>query len=608
MKKNDWILIFSVILYTFLFYNQFAGVNFLIFNIALVIGLFLKDKSVLQSTNWKISAVFSLLTSLAITIYGNGIAVFANVLALSLLSAYSLKIKNSFLFSVAFSFYSYASSIFYMVLDWQRRNTVETERSLPSVKKTFLIVIPVLISFVFLFIYRASNPLFDDFIEKINLDFISFELIFFTIGGFIILYGFYYHRKINFLSLIDENSKQTISMAERQTTFFGRTLTLNDELYSGKLLFILLNLMILIINVLDFDFLFISHQLPEGITYSQFVHQGAGALIFSILISICIILFYFRGEINFSSQSKFIKALAYLWIIQNVIMLISTALRNGMYIQEYGLTYKRIGVYTYLLLTIIGLITTFIKIRSFKTTSYLIRINSWLFYGVLVLTCFVNWDLMITNYNMKYSGKQSKEYLAGLSETNLPQLYLLEMDRSKSIQPIAIDTVNRASVRYEKLLSSKHFEFNSKDEAMSWRSWNYDHVRVKNELQELNLNSTITLLRLPGRGLYNLNVMKNLWNLTSLDVSSNHIESISAVTIFPGLVELNISRNRLKNISGIENLSKLEYLDLSGNFITDYSPLHSMKNLKKLKLPQGVSPGQLEGIIINLPDVILIKG
>ena len=214
MKKNDWILIISVILYTFLFYNQFAGVNFLIFNIALVIGLILKDKSVLQSNNWKISAVFSLLTSLAITIYGNGIAVFANVLALSLLSAYSLKIKNSFLFSVAFSFYSYASSIFYMVLDWQRRNTVETERSLPSVKKTFLIVIPVLIAFVFLFIYRASNPLFDDFIEKINLDFISFELIFFTIGGFIILYGFYYHRKINFLSLIDENSKQTISMAD----------------------------------------------------------------------------------------------------------------------------------------------------------------------------------------------------------------------------------------------------------------------------------------------------------------------------------------------------------------------------------------------------------
>ncbi len=607
MKKNDWILIISVILYTFLFYNQFAGVNFLIFNIALVIGLYLKDKSVLQTSNWKISAVFSLLTSIAITIYGNGIAVFANVIALSLLSAYSLKIKNSFLFSVAFSFYSYASSIFYIVLDWQRRNTAETERSLPSVKETFLIVIPVLIALVFLFIYRASNPLFNDFIEKINLEFISFELIFFTILGFIILYGFYYHRKINYISQWDENSKQTISdIADPRTTLFGRTLTQSDELYSGKLLFVLLNLMILVINILDFEFLFISHQLPVGITYSQFVHQGTGALIFSIVISIFIILFYFRGGINFSSKSKFIKMLAYLWIIQNVIMLISTALRNGMYIEEYGLTYKRIGVYTYLLLTIIGLVTTFVKIRNFKTASYLIRINSWLFYGVLAVSCFVNWDLLITNYNMKYSGKQSKEYLASLSETNLPQLYLLEMGRSKSIQPAA-DTIARDNIRFEKHLSSKHFEFNTKDEKMSWRSWNYDHIRVKNELLELNLNSTISILRLPGRGLYNLDVMRGLWNLTSLDVSSNHIESISAITIFPGLIELNISGNRLKNLNGIENLNKLEYLDLSGNFITDYSPLHSLKNLKKLKLPHSISPSQMEGILIKLPEIILIK-
>ena len=30
---------------------------------------------------------------------------------------------------------------------------------------------------------------------------------------------------------------------------------------------------------------------------------------------------------------------------QNVIMLVSTSMRNGLYIDEYGLTYKRIGVF-----------------------------------------------------------------------------------------------------------------------------------------------------------------------------------------------------------------------------------------------------------------------
>ena len=608
MKKNDWILIVSVILYSFLFYNQFAGLNFLIFNIAMISGLWMKDKTIAHNRKWQLSAFFSIATSIAITIYGNGLAVFANVIALSLLSSFSLKGNNSFLFSLAFSFYSYATSVFYMVIDWQKRANNEASRSVPSVKKSFLIIIPILVAFLFLFLYRASNPLFNDFIKKINLDFISFELIFFTICGFVLLYGFYYHRKIGFISAMDENSKQTVLNEPNGSTFlFGKTLTQSDELFSGKLLFILLNSLILILNILDYDFLFISHQLPDGITYSEFVHQGIGALIFSILISVFIIIFYFRGEINFSEKNKVIKALAYLWIIQNVIMLISTAMRNGLYISEYGLTYKRIGVYVYLLLTVIGLVTTYIKIVNHKTASYLIRINSWLFYFVMVVSCFINWDMLITSYNVKHSGKSSKEYLVTLSGTNLPVLFSLESGNEIYIETIGNDSMARNEISYQRKLGTKLLDFVSDGQKRGWRSFNYDHTRVLNELSDMNFRSEITFLCLPGKGLYKLNDLKSFYNVTSLDIASNYIESISEVNIFPGLKRLNISFNRLKTLNGIENLHNLEYLNIKGNSITDYSSLLSLKKLKQIHLPENITQDQLNSIMLKFPEIIIVK-
>ncbi len=608
MKKNDWILIVSVILYSFLFYKQFAGLNFLIFNVALIFGLWQKEKENAKNKEWLLSAFLSLVSSIAITIYGNGLAVFTNIIALSLLSSFSLKGNNSFLVSLAFSFYSYATSVFYMVTDWQKRANNERSKSVPSVKRTFLVVIPILITLFFLFLYRASNPLFNDFIENINLDFISFELIFFAMFGFVLLYGFYYHRKIDFVSAFDENSKQIIlNEPSRETFLFGKSLSQSDELFSGKLLFVLLNLLILILNVLDFDFLFISHQLPEGVTYSQFVHQGTGALIFSILISVFIILFYFRGEINFSNKSKVVKTLAYLWIIQNVIMLVSTSMRNGLYIDEYGLTYKRIGVFIYLLLTAIGLVTTYIKIVKFKTASYLVRINSWLFYFVLVVSCFVNWDLLITNYNIKHNGKIGKEYLATLSETNLPQLILLETEEIKLMKSIIGDSVTDSQRYYEINLGSKLLEFMNVDQQIGWRSWNYDHVRVKNELVDLNRLSKIPLIRLEEKGLYDLNIMKDSWNVTNLNIRSNYISSLSEISIFPGLVKLDISWNRLYKLDGVENLQKLEYLNLRGNPINDFTPLLKLQNLKEVHLPANIPQIQVDALMKRFPELIVVK-
>ncbi len=288
-------------------------------------------------------------------------------------------------------------------------------------------------------------------------------------------------------------------------------------------------------------------------------------------------------------------------------MLISTALKNGMYIDEYGLTYKRIGVFIYLLLTSIGLITTYIKIAQHKTASFLIRINSWLFYFVLVVSCFVNWDLVITNYNIRHSGNRTKTYLLYLSETNLPQLFKIEKEERATLLSASIDSISEGQRVAQIKLSTKLFDFFLTDEQVDWRSWNYDRMRVKNELSDMNSRSEIISIRLPHRGLYDLMSLKNFWNITDLDIGNNYVQSFSAISYFPGLIKLDVSWNRLTKLDGIENFQKLEVIDLRGNLISNYSLLLNLKNLKEVHLSADIPQQQLDLLTNNFPGLKIYK-
>ena len=102
-----------------------------------------------------------------------------------------------------------------------------------------------------------------------------------------------------------------------------------------------------------------------------------------ILISIIISLYLFRGNQNFYKKSVLLKKLALAWLAQNVILAFSVGIRNVHYIEHYALAHKRIGVFFFLLATIIGLalvitsssVISYFEILhwiKFKTLSWLI--------------------------------------------------------------------------------------------------------------------------------------------------------------------------------------------------------------------------------------------
>jgi hypothetical protein len=615
MKKNDWILVTSALLYSYLFYQQNAGINFLIFTIALLAGLLVKKKELFNSHTWKMAALGSLLSAGCLAYYGSNLALVANLISLSVLSGLSISSKSSVVFSLLFSAYSYVTSLIFMYLDWIDRKQKESNLSTNGTFKKFLLVsIPVLITLLFFQLYRASNPLFNEFAARINFNFISTEWIAFTLGGFVLLYGFYYHKQVAALAAFDENGQvNLIAKPHQPFTLFGKEINLNDENFSGKIMFVLLNALLLLVNLLDFNFIFINRVLPADLTYSEFVHQGAGTVIASIMVAISIILFYFRSSLNFYGQSKTIKLMAYCWIIQNVVMLISTAFRNDLYIAEYGLTYKRIGVYVYLLLAAIGLVTTYIKILKLKSNHFLFRSNGWMFYGVLIIACFVNWDVIITWYNLHKSKQIEKTYLVKLSDKTLPQLFALESNPTLAKKEFINESyLNENAVynyrdevppsSYEQELSRKLYHFMEESLNTGWQSWYFEQYTTINTLKKLDEKGMIKSLDLSSTRIQTLAPLHDFDKITTLRLNRNNI-SLSELSYFPQLKHLEIQNNSLRNLVGIHAMPNLEYLDISINPIDDYSPLFELKYLKTLVINRAVHPNMIEKLNARIPGL-----
>jgi hypothetical protein len=474
MKKNDIILGSSVIVYSFLFFQQTAGINFLLFTLMLTAFLVIKDFTILFHKEWIVTAIGSMLSACCIVYTNSLLAIISNIISLSLMAGYSMNKNSSLIFSGLYSLYSYLSAVPFMFIDLaQNRKNRQTEDKIYV--KFFIILVPLIIATIFFFMYRGASPAFNEFAEKINIDFLTWELVRFTISGFILLYGFFYHRKISYLFHKDMLSSDQLTIAEADPkSLLLKFLSEANENLSGVVLLALLNILLMVVNIVDVNYIYMM-EIPKELSYSQFVHQGTGMLITSIVSAILIILYYFRGTQNFYEKNGTLKFLVYLWILQNLILILSTAARNQMYIGEYGLTYKRIGVYVYLLLSFIGLVTTLIKIITVKSNWFLFRKNAWAAYIVLVLSCLINWDMFITVYNIEYSKRIDREYLMELTPASLPYLW-------KYSDQLYNSNVNKVITQTK--------EFQLEWENANWQSWSYEKYRIYSALEKFKEEPT----------------------------------------------------------------------------------------------------------------------
>jgi hypothetical protein len=364
MNKKTISILCLTALYSILFYEQHVGINFLLFTLAALGFFFFQDKSAFKSTPVLLISFAAIFTASFALIHNSNLAMWSTIITLFVVPGVFINKRSSIVIDFVCSIYTSLVSCAYTIID-----AVESGKNNKGKGFLYLLkyLVPLVFVIMFFFIYRAMNPLFEKFTQEIA-EIISIGWVFFTLAGFLLVYSFYKQQRS---TKVDEWEKNWILNILPENVKTPKW----NEAIAFILLFVVLNLMLFSVNFMDINYLYLGEGMPDGITHKQFVHKGVGMLILSIILGISILLFFFRGALNFAKSKNLIKILAFLWVLQNAFMVISTTVRNTMYVDAALLTYKRIGVYFWLFFAIIGLITLFIKLQRNKTVWYLARQN-----------------------------------------------------------------------------------------------------------------------------------------------------------------------------------------------------------------------------------------
>ncbi|CAL6009922.1 leucine-rich_repeat domain-containing protein [Hexamita inflata] len=119
--------------------------------------------------------------------------------------------------------------------------------------------------------------------------------------------------------------------------------------------------------------------------------------------------------------------------------------------------------------------------------------------------------------------------------------------------------------------------------------------RVPSNLKELTLYKScvktltgikqmtqLTSLQIESSKIHDISELSFLCNLTKLQLDNNNITNISALKELKDLAELNLNHNNIKSLQPLNNFAKLVNLQISDNQIEDLSPIRKSTKLTNL--------------------------
>ncbi len=337
--------------------------------------------------------------------------------------------------------------------------------NLPGISSGIAVwVIPVLMSCIFLALFASANPLIERWLSAANLakltENVSLSRILFWLLSLSLIWPFVWLR---WLRKPPAPGPATIVSPE-----FLSTATVLRSL-------ILFNLLFAVQTVLDIIYLWGNVALPADITYASYAHRGAYPLIVTALLAAGFVLIAMRPG-GPSEQSKVIRPLVYLWVAQNVLLVISSILRLDLYVQIYLLTTWRIAAFIWMLLVATGLVLIVARIALQRSNAWLIRLNLIAVLLTLYVCSLTNFVAIIADYNVSHSREATGKGV------NADINYLL------SLGPQALPGINKSSrIRegdWTLMASRDSLTEKFRRETASWRAWGLRNWRLQRYLDE----------------------------------------------------------------------------------------------------------------------------
>lgn len=320
-----------------------------------------------------------------------------------------------------------------VLFDWYYQIRVALEKVGTSrpllirfMRGAFLWFLPVLFTLLFLLLFASANPIIDrglgnviEFCRKIELPRLSRLFFWFCVFLFTTsLSGLTLWKR--FREIWDSN----LAVCTYQVELGKSTDDLLARIMTRAL--ILFNLLFLLQNVLDIEYLWSGAALPAGMSYAEYAHRGAYPLILTALLAGLLTLIAFRRQ-STGAGWKWARILVYVWLLQNVFLVASSLLRLGKYIAVYSLTELRVAAGLWMLLVACGLCLILRKIWKNRSLNWLVWTNG---AALLVLLLFVMLcDIRghIAEYNLAHCREAVPVTKEGLRPVPLDVPYLCSL-------------------------------------------------------------------------------------------------------------------------------------------------------------------------------------
>lgn len=413
-KEKNIYLGLSVLLFILLFYHQGIGLNFGLLGLE-IWGLnhFQLRKTSKTKSYWLFSTALWF-TAVSQMWFNDDYTFFATWTALLAYGLYARYKKIHLLLYLPLIFLNYISFPFRVFIQkWLYRS----KRKNWLVKSLAFVVFPGIIGGFFLMVYATGSKILTDFFANLNFnfDFLSFILV--GLMGFFLFFNYWVvWIPKSFIRYNTELKDEFEILNKHKTLLPDSLISIDLQRMSGVITLILLNFILLIfVLIYNYEQFFLS---ASGAALSEDTHTRVNTIIFSIVLAMGIILFFFHAHFNFDPKAKLLKKLSFIWIGLNSLLVFSAFVKTLEYVQHFGLTAKRIGVLIFLMLCLIGMYYSALKIIHKKTNTYLIHQMARVFFMTFILCSGINFSWIITRYNISNKEEVDYQYL-----TTLPYNY-----------------------------------------------------------------------------------------------------------------------------------------------------------------------------------------
>lgn len=397
------------LIFIFLFHHQKLGLNVLIYS-GLVLATFRFFRKREQETRTDKFVQIAFMLSAIMVVLNHSLwaiwvtFIFGLVLIGRLASQHIRSVVHSLIMGVHSMFFSF-STFFGSIGGFAFGNL--------SLRRVFrwgrIVFIPTFVIGLFLGLYAFSSPGFSsvivDFFQLFDWLVRWFELVDIQFFGLLVLglilhIGLLYFTESKWLLKTDVEANDTVPRRGKHKPVRSKPMDLLVEYRSGVYLLAVLNVLLALVNYFDIVNVWIEFNW-NGEYLRNYVHRGTGMLLFSILVSIIIVLYYFRGNLNFYKNNIWLKRLALLWLAQNAILALSVLFRIMQYISHFNLAFGRIAMLFILALVLFGIYTVWMKILRKKSFYNLLRVNGIAWMVAMLVGTTVDWHSFVASYNLK---------------------------------------------------------------------------------------------------------------------------------------------------------------------------------------------------------------